>query len=106
MATLLHFLRSLVVALLVGFLLALTGLSLLLGGLMAIDISPMSFIVAPVYVPISQFFAAFGGGDRIEGIIAIALTVGVVVSLLDGFSAYKRSQRSEWRLAVSNASKD
>lgn len=100
MATLLHFLRSLAVALLTGFLLALMALGLLLGGLMMIDVSPVSPVSAPAYELVSQFLRAFGGGDRIEGIVAIALTVGVVFTLLVGFGSYKRRQRYQWHLTT------
>ncbi len=106
MATLLHFIRSLAVALLTGFLLTLAGLGLWLGGLMALNASPVWFISAPFYVHTSRFLAAFGGGDRIEGMIAISSAVGIVFSLMIGFGSYKRRQRSAWHLAVSNAGED
>jgi hypothetical protein len=109
MATLLHFLRSLAVTLLTGFLLSLLTIctiGILLGCLMALNVSPIGPVSAPLYAQVSQFLAVFGRGDRLEGILAIALTIGVVAALLDGFGSYKRSQRSEWHLAVSNAIKD
>lgn len=100
MATLLHFLRSVTVALLTGFLSALMALGLLLGGLMIIDVSPVSPVSAPVYALVSQFLRAFGGGDLLEGIVAISLTVGVVFTLLVGFGSYKRRQRYQWHLTT------
>jgi hypothetical protein len=109
MATLLHFLRSLAVTLLTGFLLSLCTvciIGLLLGCLMALNVSPMSAVSAPLYAQVSQFLAVFGRGDRLEGTLAIALTIGVVAALLGGFGSYKRSQRSQWHLAVSNALKE
>ncbi len=106
MATLLHFLRSLVVSLLTGFVLSLAVLGLLLACLMGLHISPIAFVADPVYLQFSQFLAVFGNGDRLEGIVAIALALGIVFSLLNGFGSYKRSQRSEWHLAMSNFPKD
>jgi hypothetical protein len=100
MATLLHFLRSLSVTLLAGFLVAMCGLGSLLGALIVLSESPLAWVSAPVYAQLSWFLAAFGGGDRLEGMVAIALTVGFVAALLSGFSACKRNQRSEWRLAA------
>lgn len=100
MATLLHFLRLLVATLLAGFFLSLSGLGLLLGSLVILSQSPVAMLFDPVYEPVSRFLMAFGGGDRIEGIVAIALTIGFVVSLLSGFSACKRNQRSTWHLAA------
>ncbi|CAN5745933.1 hypothetical protein BH23CYA1_BH23CYA1_08600 [soil metagenome] len=106
MATLLHFLRSLVVTLLAGFLLSIFALSTLMGGLLVLQASPVASIAQPCYVQASWFLAVFGGGDRLEGMVVIAVTIGVVTALLGGFSAYKRSQRSEWHLAMSNVTKD
>lgn len=106
MATLLHFLRSLAVSLLTGFVLSLVLLGLLLTCLMGLRWSPVAFIADPVYVQLSRFLAVFGNGDRLEGIVAIALALGVVFSLLNGFDSYKRSQRSEWHLAMSSFPKD
>ncbi len=106
MVTLLHFLRSLVVSLIVSFALSIFTLGSLLGGLLVLQASPVAPIAQPCYVQISRFLAVFGGGDRTEGIVAIALTIGVVAALLNGFSSYKRSQRSEWHLAVSSIPKD
>ncbi len=110
MATLLHFLWqflwSLAVTLLAGFLLSICALGSLLGGLLVLQESPAASIAQPCYIQVSRFLAVFGGGDRLEGIVVIALTIGVVTALLGGFSAYKRSQRSEWHLAMSNVTKD
>ncbi|KPQ35719.1 MAG: Tetraspanin family [Phormidesmis priestleyi Ana] len=100
MATLLHFLRSLAATLLLSFLLSLSGLALLLGGLMLLSLSPMGLLSDPLYVQVSRFLQAFGRGDRTEGMIAIALTLGTVAAVLFVFSAYKRSQRTEWHLAA------
>ncbi len=100
MATLLHFLRSLAVTLVAGFLLSVSVLGCLLGVLVALNVSPLGIISNPIYEQMSRFLMVFGGGDRLEGVVAIALTLGVVASLLNGFSAYKRSQRSEWQLAA------
>ncbi len=108
MATLLHFLRSLAVTLLAGFLASFCALGLLLGGLMLLSESPLpkpvswpvAWVVGPVYAQLNWFLTAFGGGDRLEGMVAIALTVGFVAALLSGFSACKRSQRSEWRMTA------
>jgi hypothetical protein len=100
MATLLHFLRSLAVTLLAGFLAALCGLGLLLGVLGVLSESPVALVSAPLYSSVSGFLAAFGGGDRLEGMFAIALTLGFVAALLFVFSACKRAQRSEWRLIL------
>ncbi|MGC1307407.1 MAG: hypothetical protein WA885_09275 [Phormidesmis sp.] len=102
MATLLHFLRSLTLTLLSGFLLSVGCLGLLLGSLMLLSGSPVAVWCAPVYVRVDWLLTVFGGGDRIEGIIAIALTVSIVTALLHSFSSYKRSQRSTWHLAVSS----
>jgi hypothetical protein len=93
MATLLHFLRSLAVTLLAGFLAALCGLGLLLGVLGVLSESPVALVSDPLYG-----LVAFGGGDRLEGMFAIALTLGFVAALLFVLSACKRAQRSEWRL--------
>ena len=101
MATLLHFLRPLVATSLAGFLLSLGGLSSVLLGLMLLSLSPVSIVSGPVYGQVSQFLTTFGGGDRIEGIIAISLAIGFVAALLSLFSQYKRIQRSEWHLAAS-----
>ncbi len=106
MATLLHFLRSLAVSLLTGFALSLLLLGLLLACLMGLHASPMAFVSDPLYLQLNRFLAVFGGGDRLEGIVVIALTLGVVFSLLNGFGSYKRSQRSEWHLAMSSFSED
>ncbi|MGB7086990.1 MAG: hypothetical protein WBD47_15630 [Phormidesmis sp.] len=106
MATLLHFLRSLAVTLLTSFLLALVTISGLFAGLMALNISPVAFVVEPLYIQIGRFLLTFGGGDRIEGIVAIALTVSIVTTLMSGFTSYKRRQRFEWHLAMSSALKD
>lgn len=100
MATLLHFLRSLAVTLMAGFLLSVGALGCGLGALMALSVSPLAMISNPVYVRVSRFLAVFGGGSQVEGVFAIALTLSFVASLLNGFSAYKRSQRSEWHLAA------
>ena len=105
MATLLHFLRSLAVSLVTGFVLSLLVLVLLSAGLTGLHALPATAITDSVYLQFNWFLAAFGGGDRLEGIFVIALTLGVVFALLNGFSFYKRSQRSEW-LATSNFSRD
>ncbi|MGB3296242.1 MAG: hypothetical protein WBB01_24920 [Phormidesmis sp.] len=106
MATLLHFLRSLAVSLLTGFVLSLSLLGLLLACLVGLHVSPVAFVTDPGYLQLSRFLTTFGNGDRLEGIIVIALTVGIVFSLLNGFGSYKRSQRSEWHLAMSSFSKE
>ncbi|NJM96707.1 MAG: hypothetical protein HC800_05490 [Phormidesmis sp. RL_2_1] len=78
-------------------------MGVLLGGLMALNGSPIAFVSDALYMPLSEFLKVFGGGDRLEGMVAIALTLGVVASLLYGFSFYKSSQRLAWHLAVSGA---
>jgi len=98
MATLLHFLRSLATTLLASFVVLLAGLALLVNGLWVLCLSPVGFLSDPIYVQVSRFFAAFGGGNRTEGIVAIALTFSIVISLFLSFLAYKRSQRSAWHL--------
>ncbi|MFK8181949.1 MAG: hypothetical protein AB8B99_01155 [Phormidesmis sp.] len=100
MATLLHFLRSLAATLLAGFLLVLSGLGLLVGGLWMLRLSPVGFVSEPLYIYLSRFLRAFGGGSQIEGMIAIALTLSFVTALMFGFAACKRSQRSTWQLAL------
>ncbi len=100
MATLLHFLWSLSVTLLAGFLASMGGLGLLLGGLIMLGESPVALFSDPLYEQLNWFLTAFGGGDRLEGIVAIALTLGFVAALLSGFSACKRNQRSEWRMTA------
>ena len=99
MATLLHFLRPLAVTFFAGFSLSLLVLGGVLGGLMLLAISPADFIFDPIYTQLNWFLVAFGAGDRREGMVAIALTLGTVAALLNGFTAYKRSQRSVWHLA-------
>ena len=106
MATLLHFLRSLAASLLTGFVLSLLLIVLSLAGLMGLHASPAGFVTDPLYFQLNWFLAAFGEGDRLEGIVVIALTLGVVFSLLNGFDFYKRSRRSEWHLATSKISRD
>lgn len=104
MATLLHFLRSLVATLLAGFVLALSGLGMLVSSLGMLRRSPVGFVSDPLYVQVSKFLTAFGGGSRTEGMIAIALTLSVALSLLFGFAFCKRSQRSTWQLAMTEDS--
>ena len=69
--------------------------------LMALEVSPVAAIAQPFYHQLNVFLTVFGGGDRFGGMVAIALTLGFVASLLGGFGSYKRSQRSEWHLAGS-----
>lgn len=83
--------------------LALSGLGVLRGGLWLLGASPVSAIFSPLYVQVSRFLAVFGGGSSAEGMVAIALTVSVVFSLLFSLVAYKRSQRSTWRLALTHS---
>lgn len=108
MATLLHFLRSLAVSLLMGFLagfvMTVTGLGMVLMSLVGLQASPLATLTEPICTPVSQFLSVFGRGDRIEGIIAIALAIGLVATLLQGFRRYKDSQRSTWQLAASGHS--
>ena len=103
MATLLHFLRPFAVTFLAGFSLSLFVLGSAFSGLMVLAISPVSLIFNPAYVQLSRFLIAFGAGDRLEGLFVIALTLGLVASLLNGFTTYKRSQRSAWHLAANEA---
>ena len=110
MATLLHFLRPLAATFCAGFSLSLCVLSGTLGGggggggsLMLLAASPLGLVLNPVYVQTSRFLTAFGAGDRLEGIIAISLTLGFVAALLNSFTTYKRCQRSEWRLAANES---
>ncbi len=103
MATLLHFLRPLAATFCAGFSLSLCLLSGALGSLMILAASPLGLILNPVYVQVSRFLTAFGAGDRLEGMVAISLTLGLVAALLNGFSAYKRSQRSAWHLAANES---
>lgn len=100
MATLLHFLRPFAVTFIAGFSLSLCVLGGLFGSLMLLAVSPVSLVLNPVYVQVSRFLTTFGAGDRLEGMVAIALTLGFVMALFSGFSTYKRSQRSEWHLAA------
>lgn len=103
MATLLHFLGSLAIALSVGFMLS---LSVLVGGLSSLAIfktSPVRAIAQPLYQWMREFLAAFGGGNCWDGAIAIALTVGVVTALWHIFSVYKHKRRDSWRLIAANA---
>lgn len=98
MATLLYFLRSLAIALLVGFMLSLSGLVSLLSGLTMLEPSPLGAIAQPLGRGMREFLAAFGGGNSWEGAIAIALTIGVVAALWSLFEAYKHKQRDSWRM--------
>ena len=99
MATLLHFLRSLAITFLLVFMLAFGGIGLGLGGLMLLEWSPASALSQPAYIGASQILTVFGGGDRFSGMMAIAMTLAFVATLLDSFSAYKRNQRSAWHMA-------
>lgn len=102
MATLLHFLGSLAIALSVGFMLS---LSALVGGLSSLAIfkaSPARAIAQPLYQWTREFLAVFGGGNCWDGAVAISLTVGVVSALWHIFSIYKRNQRDSWRLTAMN----
>lgn len=67
---------------------------------MLLSASPVAIVSDLLYAQLSWFLAAFGGGDRLEGMVAIALTIGFVTALLSVFSACKRSQRSEWRMTA------
>lgn len=99
MATLLHFLRSLAITFLLVFVLAFGGIGSVLGCLMLLEWSPAAILSQPAYVGASQVLMTFGDGDRLDGIIAIALTLAFVAALLDSYKAYKRSQRSTWHIA-------
>ena len=98
MATLLHFLRSGAIALLLGFMLSLSGLVGWLSGLTILKGSVMSAIAQPLHQWTRTFLIKFGGGDCVEGTLAIALTIGVVAALWNGFKTYKCWQRDRWRL--------
>jgi ABC-type multidrug transport system permease subunit len=100
MATLLHFLRSLLITLLASFLFVLGGLWGLFNALAMLNQSPAFVFCEPLYFKVSQFLQVFGGGDRFEGMVAIALPIAFVAALLNGFTTLKRNQRSEWRLAM------
>lgn len=106
MAPLIRLFQSITAYMLAGFLLSIAALGALLGALVVLDRSPLGFLASPYYFQLSQFLKAFGGGDRWEGMVVIALTVGLVAALLGCLGAYKRRQRSQWHLAVSNAFKD
>ena len=98
MATLLHFLRSGAIALLLGFMLSLSGMVGWLSGLTLLKDSPINAIAQPLYNWTHEFLTKFGGGDAVEGTIVIALTIGVVAALWNGFKTYKCQQRDRWRL--------
>jgi hypothetical protein len=100
MATLLHFLRSLLITLLASFLAVLGGLWTVFNGLALLKQLPAFIVCEPLYFQASQFLRVFGSGDCFEGMIAIALPIAFVAALLSGFNALKRNQRSEWRLAM------
>ena len=102
MATLLHFLGSLAIALSAGFM---VSLSVLVGGLSSLAIfkaSPARAIAQPLYQWMREFVAAFGGGNCWNGSVTIALTVGVVSALWHAFSVYKHRRRDSWRLAAAS----
>ena len=101
-ATLLHFLRSLSIALSVGFMLSLSGLTGLLSGLTLLENSYLSIVAQPLGRWMREFLMAFGGGNCLEGAIAIALTTGVVTALWNIFEIYKHRQRDTWRLTSSS----
>ena len=103
MATLLHFLGSLVLSLLMGFMLTLSALASGLSGLTVLRKSAIGAIAQPLHEHLCAFLAAFGGGSCWDGTIAIALTIGVVSALWRILSSYKHKQKNIWRLTAAGA---
>ncbi|MBE9080241.1 hypothetical protein IQ241_23625 [Romeria aff. gracilis LEGE 07310] len=89
MATLLHFLRSLAITLLVSFLIPLSGLGLLLGLLNLGQLSPAATASSVALQQMLTFLSVFGGGDPVQGIVVIGLAASLVGGLFDAFAAYK-----------------
>ena len=103
MATLLHFLGSLVLSLLMGFMLTLSALASGLSGLTVIARFEAGGIAQLLHERLCFFLAAFGGGSCLDGTIAIALAVGIVSALWRILSGYKHKQKNIWRLAAAGA---
>ena len=103
MATLLHFLGSLVFSLLVSFLLTLSALVGGLSGLTLARASLVGAIAQPLHGWMREFLTAFGGGNCWGGTIAISLAVGIVSALWHVFGVYKHMQRSTWRMTAAGA---
>ena len=103
MATLLHFLGSLAISLLMGFMLTLSALASALSGLTLAKASFAGDVAEPLHQWMQEFLAAFGGGNCWEGTVAIALSVGIVSALWRVFGAYKHKQRKTWRLTAAGA---
>ena len=81
------------------------ALSALVGGLSGLALakgSAVGAIAQPLYRWMREFLIAFGGGSCWDGMVAIALAVGIVSALWHMFSVYKRVQRSSWRLTAAS----
>lgn len=103
MATLLHFLSSLAISLLTGFMLSLSALVGTLSGLTIAKASVVGAIATPICHWMQAFLAVFGGGRCWDGAIAISCTVGIVSALWHTFSAYKHKQKNIWQLTAAGA---
>jgi hypothetical protein len=95
MVSMVHYLYSIIMTLMVCFLLPLSGISALLGVLTVGQWIPAIAVANGFQVAWAgamQFLATFGNGHPWQGLVVICLTISMVGGLFDLFALYKYQQ--------------